>query len=151
MIFIVIVIISLIISYLVITSGVLHYLSTPNDFKEISNTLFDGEDEIEPGMFGSEPSDKIDSYDSKKIINIPLSTNINLLLDSYQHHANIVFSDFENNENSKSWKHYKYDEYKIGFLNRNKALTQKQLNDYYKITNTVIKRLRNLVFNRVQE
>lgn len=136
MIFIVIVILSLIASYLIVTSGLLKYLKGAEDDNSIIDTIM-GHDTIEPGMLGSPPSDLINVFDSKKVIEMPLSTNIDALIDSFQMHGNNVFKDFNSNHNSKDYKKFLFDDYKLEFLRRNEALSSKQLGDYYRVRNTI--------------
>lgn len=137
MIFIVIVILSLIASYLLLTSGIL------NPIKNNKNSIpFLEDDVIEPdiksGMYGSRPSDQINVYDSKRPVELPLATNIDAdLISNFQSFANHVYKDFSNNNNSIYYKHYVFYDYKIYFLYEHGGLTEKQIGDYNRIRNTI--------------
>jgi hypothetical protein len=137
MIFIVIVILSLIASYLLLTSGIL------NPIKNTKNSIpFLEDDVVEPniraGMYGSRPSDQINVYDSKRPVELPLATNIDAdLISNFQQFANNVYRDFSNNNNSVYYKHYVFYDYKIYFLYEQDGLSERQIGDYNRIRNTI--------------
>lgn len=137
MIFIVIVILSLITSYLIFTSGIF----TPTNVSNNDIPFLDNAEEPEhlrPGMYGSPPSDQINVYDSKRPIELPLSTNIDSdLISNLQTAANYVYRDFSNNRNSIYYKFYLFYLYKLQFLESQNALTEKQVGDYHRILNTI--------------
>ena len=137
---IIIVVLTLIATYLLATSGL---FSTPNWLKKITNDIEDNT-YIDNGMMGSPPSDDIDVYDSKKPIVIPMEGAINTLLDSFKNNANTVFIDFSANRNSRKYKEYIFDDYKLEILRRSGSLSEEQLNKYMTIRNTVVKDINNL-------
>ena len=144
---IVVILLILIASYLLYTSGALKKI----DFKKIFSKKDTEEDinayeldEILPGMLGSDPSDEIDVYDSKKPVILPMDGAINVLLDSFKNNANQVYMDFKNNLNSQSYKSYIFDDYKIELLRRSGFLDEKQNISYNTIRNTIVKDINNI-------
>lgn len=147
MVFIIIIVLALIATYLLVSSGVF------KKFKWLDSNENEDEDEepynideLESGMMGSFPSDNIDVYDAKKSINIPMEGAINTLIESFKNNANQVYIDFKDNRNSKNYKAYIFDDYKLEILRKNDSLTDDQLNKYFTIRNTVVKDINN-IFN----
>lgn len=146
MVFYTILILVLMATYFMITSGMLHNIrsillnsNAPDSTTYVAETLL-------PGMLGSEPSDQIDVYDSKRPITIPTEGAITTLLSSYKDAANQVYVDFKNNNNSVKYKEYIFNDYKLELLKRNNSLTDDQLNSYFITRNTVGKDINN-IFN----
>ena len=135
--FIVIVVLALIATYLLITSGVLNgILEKDFDFEYGSN--------LTPGMLGSRPSDNIDVFDSKHPVVIPVEGAINSLLESFHSAAKQVYDDFSKNKNSVRYKEYIYSDYKLNVLRKNGTLSDDQLNKYMTIRNTVGRDINNI-------
>lgn len=143
MVFIVIIVLSLIATYLLISSGVL------KDFKLFKKSgdesIYAYEiDELVPGMLGSAPSNNIDVYDSRRPITIPMEGAIETLIISFKDAANQVYIDFKNNKNSAKYKEYVFNDYKIEILRRNESLSDKQLGEYLTTRNTVVRDINNI-------
>lgn len=142
MVFIIVIILSLISTYLLISSGVfkgLNWFKKPNEEEDTYEI-----DELVPGMLGSYPSDDIDVYDSKKPITIPMEGAITTLVRSFKENAQQVFIDFNNNKNSVKYKEYVFNDYKLELLRRNGSLIDNDLDDYYTIRNTTVRDINNL-------
>ena len=139
MVFIVIVILCLIATFLLISSGIFKNKWFQDDEDEPWEI-----DELTPGMMGSLPSDKIDVYDSRKPITIPLEGAIKTLVESFRNNANQVFVDFKANKNSIKYKEYIFDDYKLQLLRSNGNLVDDLKNDYFTIRNTIVKDINNI-------
>lgn len=144
MVFIVIIVLSLIATYLLYSSGFLDSLKLVFK-KPLDKSIYEGQSLL-PGMLGSYPSDSIDVYDSKKIVVIPMDGAVNTLIESFKSNANAVYNEFKNNRNSVKYKEYIFDDYKLELLRRNDSLSTDQLNKYLSIRNTIVKDINN-IFN----
>lgn len=143
MVFIIIIVLSLIATYLLITSGVIKDLKWFKKNEDEVDEVYEIE-ELLPGMLGSAPSDDIDVYDARKPITIPMEGAINTLIESFKDNANTVYKDFKENRNSAKYKEYIFDDYKLELLRRNDTLSEEQLNKYFTIRNTVVKDINDL-------
>lgn len=138
MVFIIIIVLSLIATYLLISSGIIP--AQDESEKDIELNLYD----LSPGMMGSAPSDTIDVYDAKKPISIPMEGAINTLIESFKENANKVFNDFKADRNSVKYKEYIFNDYKLALLRRNESLSEEQLNKYFTIRNTIVTDINNI-------
>ena len=136
-----IIILLIIATYMFFASGGLNKYNWYKEYKGTENVY---NDNIEYGMIGSPPSDRLDVYDSSKPISIPMEGAINSLIESFKENANIVYSDFSSNRNSTKYKEYVFDDYKLEILRRSNSLSEEQLNKYTNIRNTVVRDINNI-------
>lgn len=142
MVIFVIIVLSLIATYLLVTSGVFGSLKLVDDTSLSGDYVYTSE--MLPGMMGSPPSDTIDVYDARKPVNIPLEGAINTLIDTFKSTANTVYLDFSQNKNSVKYKEYVFSDYKLNLLKNSGLLSEDQLNKYFNVRNTIVKDINNV-------
>lgn len=107
-----------------------------------NNTI---DDKLVSGMMGSFPSDKQNVYDSKNPISLPADESIDDLLESFKENGLTVYKDFKKNKNSKQYKMYITDGYKLDLLLTKGKLNRYQKNRYYEVDNYITNNINDII------
>jgi hypothetical protein len=115
-------------------------------YKFYSYKSIDEYDKLESGMIGSFPSNTLNVYDSNKPIILPMENSINELIESFKENGVSFYKSLKNNKNSKKYKYYLTDDYKIQLLLGSNKLNDTQIYKYYETKNYISHNI-NELFN----
>ena len=130
-IYVIIIVLVILITFLLYSSGVLSNNQYREEYRYDDIELF-------PGMLGSYPSDDIDAYDSSYPVVIPTKPHeINELIHEFHKYGLHFYEDVQSNENSRYYKLFLYDDYKLNFLYFTNQLNDRQIHQYQLVRNNI--------------